>query len=203
MRGYLANADVRVQGVEGELSLRPIDRFNAYFNFAYNDGKFRRFPDAPPPPECTGISAATINLPANCVGTLAGFKDISGGRFPGISKWSLAWGGEANLPVGKGEAYLGADASYRSSFSSNATPSPFFVVDANSIANLRAGYREGSGLNIFAWVKNVFATKYFEFLSNQPGNNGLQTLGKWLTMLGAAAAAVAAVMPPNGPTMFQ
>ena len=173
VRGYLANADVRIQGFEGELSLRPIDRFNAYFNFAYNDGKFRRFPDAPPPPECTGITAASVNLPANCVGTLAGFKDISGAHFPGISKWSLAWGGEVNLPAGKGEAYLGADASYRSSFSSNATPSPFFVVDAYSIANLRAGYREGSGLNVFAWIKNVFATKYFEFLSNQPGNNGL------------------------------
>lgn len=173
VRGYLANADVRIQGFEGELSLRPIDRFNAYFNFSYNDGKFRRFPDAPPPPECTGMTTATVNVPANCVGTLAGFKDISGARFPGISKWALAWGGEANLPVGKGEAYLVADASYRSSFSSNATPSPFFVVDAYSIANLRTGYREGSGLNVFAWVKNVFATKYFEFLSNQPGNNGL------------------------------
>ena len=173
VRGYLANADVRIQGFEGELSLRPTDRFNAYLNFANNDGKYRSFPDAPPPPECAGITAVTTNLPPNCIGTSAGFKDISGARFPGISKWALAWGSEANLPVGKGEIYTGADASYRSSFSSNATPSPFFVVNGYSIANLRAGYREGSGLNVFAWVKNAFATNYFEFLSNQPGNNGL------------------------------
>ena len=153
VRGYLANADVRIEGFEGELSLRPIDRFSAYSNFAYNGGTFRRFPDAPPPPGSAGITAATVNLPANCIGTLAGFNDISGARSPGISKCSLAWGCELNLPVGEGEAHLGADASYRSPFSSNATPSPFFVVDAYSIANLRAGYRKGSNLNVFAWEK--------------------------------------------------
>ena len=173
VRGYLANANVRIQGVEGELSVRPSDRFTAYLNFAYNEGKFTRFPDAPIPPECTGITAATVNVPANCVGTLQGFKDISGARFPGVSKWALAWGGEFNLPLGKGEAYVGADASYRSSFSSNATPSPYFIVDAYAIANIRAGYRIGNDLNVFGWVKNLTGTNYFEFLSNQPGNNGL------------------------------
>jgi iron complex outermembrane recepter protein len=160
VRGYLANADVRIQGVEGELSLRPTERLSAYVNFAYNDGIFTRFPDAPIAPENTGGATQ--------------FVDISGARFPGISKWALAWGGEINLPVGGGaQLYAGADASYRSSFSSNATPSPFFVVPAYSIANFRAGYRDDSNLNVFAWVKNATDTHYFEFLSNQPGNNGL------------------------------
>jgi iron complex outermembrane recepter protein len=101
--------------------------------------------------------------------------DISGQQLPGISKWALAWGGEANLPVGgnDGQVYIGTDASYRSSFSSNATPSPYFRVDAYSIANVRAGYRNGDDWNIFGWVKNAFDTNYVEFLSNQPGNNGL------------------------------
>jgi iron complex outermembrane recepter protein len=161
VRGYLANADIRIQGIEGELSLRPNDRFTGYLNFAYNDGKYTRFPDAPIAPEFTGGTAQ--------------FVDISGQRLPGISKWALAWGGEVNLPVGGNEAqiYVGADASYRSSYSSNATPSPLFVVDAYSIANLRAGYRDGDNWNVFGWVKNAFDTDYLEFLSNQPGNNGL------------------------------
>jgi iron complex outermembrane recepter protein len=161
VRGYLANADVRIQGVEGELSIRPTDRFTGYVNFAYNDGKYTRFPDAPVAPEFTGGTAQ--------------FVDISGQRLPGISKWALAWGGEFNLPVGgKGsEVYVGADASYRSSYSSNATPSPYFVVDAYSIANFRAGYRDGNNWNIFGWVKNALKANYLEFLSNQPGNNGL------------------------------
>ncbi|MCH4894253.1 TonB-dependent receptor plug domain-containing protein [Sphingomonas sp. SFZ2018-12] len=173
VRGYLANADVRIQGFEGELSLRPSDRIATYFNVAFNDGEFRDFPDAPPPPECTGITAATPNVPANCQGTLGGFKDISGERFPGISRWALAWGGEVNFPLGRGEIYAGADASYRSAFSSNATPSPFFVVDGYGIANFRVGYRQASGLNAWVWARNAFDTEYFEFLSNQPGNNGL------------------------------
>jgi iron complex outermembrane recepter protein len=161
VRGYLANADIRIQGFEGEISLRPTARFTSYFNFAYNDGKYRRFPDAPVAPEFSGGSAQSI--------------DISGQQLPGISKWALAWGGEANLPVGgnDGQVYIGTDASYRSSFSSNATPSPYFRVDAYSIANVRAGYRNGDDWNIFGWVKNAFDTNYVEFLSNQPGNNGL------------------------------
>ncbi|WP_375401852.1 TonB-dependent receptor [uncultured Sphingomonas sp.] len=161
VRGYLANADVRIQGVEAELSLRPSDRLTGYLNSAYNDGKYTRFPDAPIAPEFTGGAAQ--------------FVDISGRRLPGISKWALSFGGEANLPVGGGggRAYFGADASYRSSYSSNATPSPFFVVDAYTIANFRLGYRNDGGLDVFGWVRNAFDEDYLEFLSNQPGNNGL------------------------------
>ena len=161
VRGYLANADVRIKGGEAELSIRPSPRFTAYLNAAYNDGIFTRFPDAPVAPEATGGTATSI--------------DISGARFPGVSRWSLAYGGEVNLAAGGNEAqvYFGADASYRSSYSSNATPSPFFVVDAYTIANFRAGYRDGDDWNIFGWVKNALGTNYLEFLSNQPGNNGL------------------------------
>ena len=161
VRGYLANADVRIQGVEGEFSIRPSERFSAYVNVAYNDAIYTRFPDAPIAPEFTGGTATQI--------------DISGQQFPGVSKWSLAYGGEINLPVGGNEAqvYLGADASYRSSYSSNATPSPYFIVDSYTIANFRAGYRDGSNWNVFGWVRNAFQERYFEFLTNQPGNNGL------------------------------
>jgi iron complex outermembrane receptor protein len=87
----------------------------------------------------------------------------------------LSWGGEFNLPIGSNEAqiYVGADASYRSSYSSNATPSPYFVVAGYSIANFRAGYRDGNNWNVFGWVKNALKANYLEFLANQPGNNGL------------------------------
>jgi hypothetical protein len=59
----------------------------------------------------------------------------------GVLKWSLAWGGEFNRPVRGNDAqlYVGADASYRASYSSIATPSPYFVVDGYNIANFRAG----------------------------------------------------------------
>jgi iron complex outermembrane receptor protein len=191
VRGYLANADIRIQGVEGEISIRLTERFVGYVNFAYNDGIYTNFPDAPIPPECTNnysaANPAPASLPQNCATiarlavagstktTLQAFKDISGQQLPGISKWALSWGGEFNLPIGSNEAqiYVGADASYRSSYSSNATPSPYFVVAGYSIANFRAGYRDGNNWNVFGWVKNALKANYLEFLANQPGNNGL------------------------------
>ncbi len=101
LRGYLANADkVRTQGIEADVAIRPSERFNAYVNGAYTDAKYRRFVDAPCPPELSGGT----NSPANC--------DISGARLPGVSKWALSFGAEANVPASlsgqEGQVYLGA-----------------------------------------------------------------------------------------------
>ena len=51
--------------------------------------------------------------------------------------------------------------------------SHYFVVAGYSIANFRAGYRDGNNWNVFGWVKNALKANYLEFLANQPGNNGL------------------------------
>jgi iron complex outermembrane receptor protein len=50
---------------------------------AYTDGKYVRFANAPVPLEEVGGAQA--------------FKDISGGRLPGISKWSGSVGGEVTF----------------------------------------------------------------------------------------------------------
>ena len=168
LRGYLANAGkVRTQGFETDLSVRPSDRLNAYVNTAYTDAKYRRFVDAPCPPELAGGSSS----PANC--------DISGQRLPGVSKWALSFGAEANAPTSlfgrSGEAYFGYDGSYRSNFSSNATPSAYSWIDGYSLSNFRAGFRADEGFEVYAWVRNAFDTDYFEQLSFGPGNTGLIT----------------------------
>jgi iron complex outermembrane recepter protein len=96
--------------------------------------------------------------PANC--------DISGQRLPGVSKWSLSFGAEVNAPVTlfgeAGEVYLGYDGSYRSSFSSNASPSIYTNVDGYSLSNFRLGFRANNGFGIFAWARNAFDENYFE-----------------------------------------
>ncbi len=178
LRGYLANAEqVRTQGIEWDLSVRPSQRFNAYLNGAYTDAKYVRFSDAPCPPELSGggtgtpIAAAGVpgNSPANC--------DISGARLPGVSKWAFSWGAEGNLPaklLGQpGELYLGVDGSYRTSFSSNPTPSAYTEVAGYGLTNLRLGFRTPGGLNVFAWVRNAFDAHYFEQLAVPSGNTGL------------------------------
>ena len=178
LRGYLANADkVRTQGFEWDFSVRPSERFNAYVNGSYTDATYRKFVDAPCPPELSGGGTGTPvaapgvpgNSPANC--------DISGQRLPGVSKWALSYGAEVNAPVtllGKaGEAYLGFDGNFRTDFSSNPTPSAYTWVKGYALTNFRAGFRTDAGFDIYGWVRNAFGVNYYEQLAVPSGNTGL------------------------------
>jgi iron complex outermembrane receptor protein len=179
IRGYLANAGkVRSRGFEFDSSFRPSERFNLYVNGAYTDAKYVKFTNAPCPPELSGGTATAPGGVTDPAGTAGGrspaYCDISGQRLPGISKWSLSFGGEYNLPVGGsgGEVYVGYDGSYRSRFSSNPSPSAYTWIEGGSLSNFRLGYRK-DGFNAFAWVRNAFDRDYFELLSTQSGSTGL------------------------------
>ncbi|MBL8647459.1 MAG: TonB-dependent receptor [Sphingosinicella sp.] len=181
LRGYLANAGkVRSQGVEVDFSVRASDRFQAYASGAYTDAKYKRFVDAPCPPELAGgttvgagqtpAAPGTPGLsPANC--------DISGKRLPGVSEWAFSYGAETNTPVkllGRdGEIFLGFDGNYRSNFSSNPSPSAYTWVKGYALSNFRFGFRDDSGFNIYGWVRNAFDVNYFEQLTFGPSNTGL------------------------------
>jgi iron complex outermembrane receptor protein len=182
LRGYLANAGkVRSQGVEADFSIRPSERLTAYVNGAYTDASYVRFVDAPCPPELSGGTAATAANPASPPGTPGGFSpancDISGQRLPGVSEWAFSYGAEVNAPVTllakDGQAYVGVDGNYRSNFSSNPSESIYTQVDGYAITNFRAGFRTEGGIDVFAWVRNAFGTKYFELLQVAPSNVGL------------------------------
>ncbi len=178
LRGYLANAErVSVQGAELELRVQPSDALNAYLNAAWNDGQYDRFADAPCPPELSGGGSALPiaapgtpgNSPANC--------DISGQRLPGLSEWALSFGVEtsrnASLLGRSGRVFAGVDATYRSTFSSNPTPSAYTWVSGYTVASFRGGFRAEDGLEVFAWVRNAFDEEYFEQLAVPSGNTGL------------------------------
>jgi len=181
LRGYLANAGkVRSQGIEADFSIRPSERFNAYLNGAYTDAKYEKFVDAPCPPELSGGTTVTAGQTPSAPGTPGGRSpancDISGQRLPGVSKWSLSYGAEFNLPARllskDGQVYLGVDGNYRSNFSSNPSPSIYTWVDGYALTNFRLGFRT-EGLDIFGWVRNAFDVKYFELLQTAPSNTGL------------------------------
>ena len=171
-RGYLANAEkVNVKGLEvdGSFQLERFLTLNAAV--AYLDGKYDKFTNAPLPLEETGHTELI-----NGVATQVAFKDASGGRLPGISKWNISGGTELStagtLATKNGRYFIAADASYRSGYSSNATPSRVLNVEGYSLLNARLGFRSEK-FSIFAWSRNLTGTNYYEQLQAAAGNAGL------------------------------
>ncbi|GAB3913068.1 TonB-dependent receptor [Larkinella knui] len=161
-RGYLANAEkVRVQGLELDGNVR-FTNLTLNAAVAYTDGKYVRFANAPVPLEEVGGAQA--------------FKDISGGRLPGISKWSGSVGGEVTAKgtlIGlKGNYFLGIDEFYRSEFSSSPSPSKYLNIDGYALTNARLGFRASNGLTFFLWTRNLFNKNYYEQLLAAPGSYG-------------------------------
>lgn len=162
-RGYLANAEkVRVVGVEVDGNVRVANFLTLNGAFAYTDGKYVTFKNAPVPLEETGGEQA--------------FKDISGGALPGISKWSGSVGGEltarGKLISLKGNYFFGVDGFYRSSFSSSPSPSQYLNIDGYTLLNGRVGFRASNGISIFLWGRNLLNTNYYEQLLAAPGSAG-------------------------------
>jgi len=162
-RGYLANAErVRVRGVELDGSVRFGKWLSAYGALAYTDGRYVSFKNAPVPLEETGGQSA--------------FKDISGGRLPGISEWAGSLGSEVTLPgkfIGQdGRFFLALESFYRSAFSSSPSPSQYLNVEGYALLNGRLGFRASNGLSVFLWGRNVLDKNYFEQLLPAAGNAG-------------------------------
>lgn len=172
-RGYLANAEkVQVRGLEvdGSYQIQRFLTLNAAVS--YLDGKYVKFTNAPLPLEETG-HVETVNGVPN---TQVAFKDASGGRLPGISKWNVSGGAELStagkLTDREGRYFIAGDVSYRSDYSSNPTPSRVLRVDGYALLNARAGFRSEK-FSIFVWARNLGDTNYFEQLQAAAGNSGL------------------------------
>lgn len=162
-RGYLANAEkVRVLGLELDGSIRFSSQFSMTGALAYTDAIYVSFPNAPVPLEETGGESA--------------FKDISGGRLPGVSKWAGSFGGEFSKPAkffGKSSSFfLGSDVFFRSEFSSSPSPSQFLNIEGYALVNARSGFRSKDGFSAFVWARNLLNADYFEQLLPAAGNAG-------------------------------
>ncbi|MDR2213007.1 MAG: TonB-dependent receptor [Pseudomonadales bacterium] len=161
-RGYLANAEeVSVKGFEAD-ARAVLGNFTLQAAYAYTDGKYDKFTNAP--------------LPLEEVGAAVSFKDISGGKLPGISENALSLGGEYAQPLqlfgNNGEFFIGIDSYYRSSFSSSPSPSLYLNIDGYALANARLGFRGDDSWSAFLWVRNLTDKDYFEQLLPGAGNAG-------------------------------
>jgi iron complex outermembrane recepter protein len=167
-RGYIANAEkVNVKGVELDGNIKLNQHFSFYGAVAYTNAKYVRFTNAPLPLEETGATQNNVQV---------AFKDISGGKLPGISKWAGSLGGEFTTPaafLGKaGKFFVAAESFYRSSFSSSPSPSAYLNIDGYALVNGRLGFRATNGLSAFVWGRNLFNKDYFEQFLPAGGNAG-------------------------------
>jgi iron complex outermembrane receptor protein len=173
-RGYIANAqEVRVRGTELDINLKLNKNLSFYAAATYNDGKYIKFTNAPLPLEETGHTI--VNDQGQTV--QQAFKDVSGGRLPGISKISGSLGGEflSNSIQFFGQEskfFLGFDSFYRSEFSSSPSPSKYLNIDGYFLLNGRLGVRAATGLSVFVWGRNLLDKDYYEQLLVAGGNAG-------------------------------
>ena len=161
-RGYLANAEeVQVKGFEVDARVR-LDSITLQASYAYTNGKYVKFTNAP--------------LPLEQVGAPVAFIDISGGLLPGISKNAFSFTGEYARPVtllgASGEVFGGFDTYYRSEFSSSASPSIYLNIDSYTLLNARIGFRTDDSWSAFLWSRNLTDKDYFEQLLPGAGNAG-------------------------------
>ena len=164
LRGYLANAEkVEILGVELDTVARPNDNLDFYANVAWTDGQYASFANGPCPLELVSTSTAAC--------------DLSGKDLPGVSPWAAGVGGELHAPAAwfgvSGEAFIGSDVSYRSTYNSDASVSQYTEIEGYALVSLRAGYRADNGWEGFVWVKNALDEDYMQFVSVQAGNSGL------------------------------
>ena len=167
-RGYIANAEkVNVKGVEVDANIKVTKKLSFYGALAYTDGKYVRFTNAPLPLEETGTTVEGVQV---------AFKDVSGGRLPGISKWTTSIGGEFVTPVTfvkqSGNFFIAADTYYRSEFSSSPSPSAYLNIDGYALLNARAGFRAPKGISVSVWARNLLNKNYYEQLLVAGGNAG-------------------------------
>lgn len=164
LRGYLANAEkVVIQGIELDAVARPNQNLDLYANVAWTDAKYDSFANGPCPLERIGTSTVAC--------------DLSGKDLPGVSPWAASAGGEVHGNGGflglPGQFYGGADASFRSTYNSDASVSRYTEIEGYTILNLRAGFRADNGWEASLWVKNALDEDYLQFVSVQSGNSGL------------------------------
>jgi len=163
-RGYIANAEkVNSKGAELDANVRVNTNLNFNLAVTYTDAKYEKFTNAPVPLEEVGGAQA--------------YKDISGGRLPGISKWAGSFGGEVtsnntDFLSQEGKFFLGFDSFFRSEFSSSPSPSQFLNIPGYGIVNARAGLRATEGLSLFFWARNLLDKDYYEQLLVAGGSAG-------------------------------
>jgi iron complex outermembrane receptor protein len=162
---YLSNVGkVRSQGVEVELRATPIRGLNLYAAGTFNPTEYLSYKSA----QCPWETRAPGQSPV-C--------DLSGQQLPVAPKWAGSAGGDWTFSITEGlRFFLGADVSYRSSYTTTFNNSRYSRLDPVTLVNARLGLKDGDGhWEALIWSQNLLDSLYFLAKSIQDEQNGRQT----------------------------
>ncbi|MET0390121.1 MAG: TonB-dependent receptor [Polyangiales bacterium] len=150
-RSYIGNVgSVLSRGVEVELRTRPVNGLNLYAAGTYNLAEYNSYKNA----QCPWEKRAP-GEPVVC--------DLSGQQLPVAPKFATSLGGDLTLPLtGAIDAFVGADFSYRSSYTTTTNNSRYTRVSPVGLLNARLGLKDSSGRwEALLWSQNLLNRVYF------------------------------------------
>lgn len=144
---YITNVGkLRSRGIEVDARANPLDGLTLTAAGTYNDASYVSYKNAQAP----------------FLNSYLGVVDLSGRPASGAPKWSLTSSAEYVARGDSVDAYIGADASYRSSFYAAVNLDPFSKVDGYALAGAHAGVRKPDGRwDVSVWVRNLFDKDFY------------------------------------------
>ncbi len=136
---------VRVKGVEIDTIYAGIKDWQLRFAGAYNDARYKSFPNSAQPPE-NGYSGSSP------------YQDVSGETLPGAAKVTFDVGIAYNTEVlGNKLFHATLNTSYTSRYNSDNALSSYGWIPSNSVTDFSIGIGQASGeWDINAYIKNLF-----------------------------------------------
>jgi iron complex outermembrane receptor protein len=149
----LTNAgDVRSRGAEFDLRAMPMRGLTLMANGSLNDVRYRRYSNAPCPPEVSLVSPS-----ATC--------DLSGRQVAGAPRLILNVGAEYRQPVGTNTQHFTAVSyAWRSKQDGTLDGSVYSRIPAYGVFNVATGWDIAQGENLWSvslWVRNLTDKRYF------------------------------------------
>ena len=129
----------RIEGVEFEASLSPVEGLNLSANATYLDAKYTR------------LDYSTIGSTVSV--------SYAGNRIEFTPDWMLGGQAEYRFPVGAGEAFIVGSVNYTGDMSLQAEALPKYQEDGYALVDARLGYDVG-GLTVALWGKNLTKKDY-------------------------------------------
>lgn len=134
---------LRAKGIELDAVYTGIPGTQLRLAGAYNDARYRNYPNSPQPPENGNLSDP--------------YQDVSGRTLPGAAKWTFDLGAEYRLPVYNAtEFHASINAAYSSRFNSDNSLSSYSWIPSTIIADASLGLgRRDGGWDAVLYVKNL------------------------------------------------